>query len=113
MSLQRGGALLGMREGWPGKEDLDEVVTAVGSLFQPTCSLELTCPSSAIVSWDLEPVLSAFSQLLHTLDKLAGLEGLLCAWRRPDIMRPAPSHAGLSFVACHPPSFLSAVIPAL
>lgn len=39
MSLQRAVALLGMREGWPGIEDLDEVVTAVVLSFNPPAAL--------------------------------------------------------------------------
>lgn len=62
MNLQRTVALLGMKEGCLGMEDLGEVETAVVLLSQPTCRLEATCPSSVIISWGLEPVCSAFLQ---------------------------------------------------
>lgn len=87
MSLQRAVALLGTRVGWPGTGGQDEVEAAVVLLSQPTCSLETTRPSSAFISWGLQPACSAFSQPTSALAELAGFEGLTRTWRRLVVMR--------------------------
>lgn len=87
MSPQRAVALLGTRVGWPGTEGQDEVEAAVVLFSQPTCSLETVCPSSAFISWGLQPACSAFSQPTSALAELAGFEGLTRTWRRLVLMR--------------------------
>lgn len=107
MNLQRAVALLGMKEGCLGMEDLGEVETAVVLLSQPTCRLEATCPSSVIISWGLEPVCSAFLRPIQALEELTGLEGLICTWRRPVVLRAVLSTVVSPSAACHLLSFLS------
>lgn len=87
-------------------KDLGEAEAAVVP-SQATCSLETACPSSVIISWGLEPVCSMFYQPRHALNELAGLEGLICIWRRSFVMSAILSTIMSPSIACHFPNFLS------
>lgn len=105
MSLQRAVALLRMREGWPGTQELREAEPAVVFLCHspPAASR----PSSATISRGLEPACSAFSQPTHALDQLAAFEGLIRTWRRCVITKAMLSNIMSPSTTCHVPTFLS------